>query len=206
MIGINGKKPSLKKQNLSIAKRDRGRGMQNDLEKNPIMNFKYLNLSQKKQLLKKIGEDAYDNERIYHGCCRSVIGALQSNFHLKDGGIIQAATSLGGGVARTGEACGALLGGLMGIGLIYASDELDDSRTSHAYQETMEKAKRFSDMFKKEFGALRCHDVQINLFGRCYDLTNPIMIQKFRESDHIKCEDIVARKAAQLAAEVILEL
>jgi len=167
--------------------------------------LKELSVEEKEQLICEIEQSASDNERIYHGCCRSVLNALQLHLGLENNAVFRAATALGGGVARTGEACGALLGGLMAIGLVYSSEIIEDSRTSPAYQETMKRGARLCDRFKKEFDALRCFDVQRTLFGRHYDLRNPEDVQVFRESDHTKCEDIVARKAARLATEVILE-
>lgn len=167
--------------------------------------LKELGVEAKKDLVIKIEQTACENERIYHGCCRSVLNALQVHLGFENNAVIKAATALGGGVSRTGEACGALLGGLMAIGLVYASDTLDDSRTSLAYQETMNRGAKLCDKFKKEFGGLRCHDVQRTVLGRHYDLRNPEDVKQFRESAHTHCENIVDRKSAGLAAEVILE-
>ena len=37
------------------------------------------------------------------------------------------ATALGGGVAGQGEVCGALMGGILGIGLVYGRDRAEDT-------------------------------------------------------------------------------
>jgi len=95
-----------------------------------------------------------------------VLCALQTQLGLESSAVMKAATALGGGVGRTGEVCGGLLGGFMATGLVYASGGLDDARTSPAYQETMTPAMKLTDRFKKEFGGLRCHDVHRGLCGR----------------------------------------
>jgi len=171
-----------------------------------VERLKELSVGLKDELIADIEQTAFDNERVYRGCGRSVLCALQTHLGLESSAVIKAATALGGGVGRTGEVCGALLGGLMAIGLVYASDRLDDARTSPAYQETTTRAMKLTDRFRKEFGGLRCRDVHRGLFGRHYDLRNPEDVQEFRKSDYTKCEDVVCRNAARLAAEVILEL
>ena len=168
-----------------------------------------LDVDEKKELIGTIGQTACDNERIYHGCARSTLNALQVHLGLEPeavSALVKAAALIGGGVAQTGESCGALLAGLMAIGLVYETGKMEDSRTCPAHQEALSHGITFSDRFKSEFGALRCHDVQKGLFGRYYDLRNPEDSAKFRESDHTKCEDVVCRRVSQLAAEVILEL
>ena len=170
-----------------------------------VEKLRALDRKDKEKLVIRIEQAACDNENVYHGCCRSVLHALQVHFGLENIAVVRAATALGGGVARTGEVCGALLAGLMAIGLVYASDSLDDSRTSPAYHETLERGARLSDRFNKKFGGLRCHDVQKILFGRHYDLRIPADVQQFRKSAHFTCENEVCRKAARMAAEVIME-
>lgn len=170
-----------------------------------VVRLSKVNKQEKMQLLKKIEESAGYHEKVYHGCCRSVLKALQSHLGLENDEVIKAATALGGGVARTGESCGGLLGGLMAIGLVYASGSLDNSRTSPAYKETMDSAMRLCDRFKKELGGTRCYEVQERIFGRHYDLRNPVDIKEFRESAHTKCEVLVAGLSARLAAEVIFD-
>lgn len=168
-------------------------------------SLKLINKEEKMQLLKKIEESATYHEKVYHGCCRSVLSAIQIHLGLENDEVVKAATALGGGVARTGESCGGLLGGLMAIGLVYASGRLDNSRTSPAYKQTMDSALRLCDRFKKEFGGTRCFEVQEKIFGRHYDLRNPVDLKAFRESAHKKCETLVAGLSARLAAEVILD-
>ena len=50
----------------------------------------------REKIIEAIGEAARINERDYHGCCRSVLQALQVNLGLKDAAVIKSATALGG--------------------------------------------------------------------------------------------------------------
>jgi len=164
-----------------------------------------LDSQQKDELLKNIGESAHVFERDYRGCSRCVLHALQIHLGLSDGEVLKAATALGGGVARTGETCGALIGGMMAIGLAFALPEMDDSRASPPYMETVKRSMELTDRFKKEFGGTRCYQVQESLLGRHFNLRDTEDVAEFRKSGHQICEDKVVRQAAMLAAEVILE-
>jgi C_GCAxxG_C_C family probable redox protein len=66
------------------------------------------------------------------------------------------AAGLGGGLARHGEACGALTGGVLAIGLIYGAD---GPETSEAKDALYAKAGQFVRRFAEANGALRCRDL-----------------------------------------------
>jgi C_GCAxxG_C_C family probable redox protein len=81
-------------------------------------------------LMTKIGEKAYVYERTYHGCSQCVLAALQESLGVGSQDSFKAATALAGGIARMGSTCGALVGGIMGIGLAFGREVLEDSTTS----------------------------------------------------------------------------
>lgn len=161
----------------------------------------------KEKLIEKIEQTACEYEKTYAGCSRCVLAALQLHLRLKNGDSVRASTVLGGGVARTGEVCGALIGGLMGIGLIYGPDKLNIAKGSSLYEEAMERAGKLCDRFEKEFGSLRCRDIWERLFGRYWNLRDREVQKKLSSMPelHEKCASLVVGKAARLAADVILE-
>jgi len=63
--------------------------------------------------------------------------------------VIKASTALSTGVTRMGETCGALIGGVMGIGLVVGSEKLEDHQ---AYETTMEYSNKLCNQFKKRYG------------------------------------------------------
>lgn len=104
-----------------------------------------------------------------------------------------------------GETCGALMGGLMAIGLTYGREKLEDNSLCPGYGKAMELSMELCRQFREAMGSTRCWDIHRSLFGRVYDLSNPKEREEFRKSpDHEKCPE-VARKAAELAAETILK-
>ena len=66
------------------------------------------------------------------------------------------AAGMGGGLARSGEACGALTGGVLAIGLAYGEDEPGSAEAKEAlYARTCQ----FVERFAASNGALRCRDL-----------------------------------------------
>ena len=88
--------------------------------------------SPKEELLDRIEETARNYERDYHGCSRCVLLSLQKHLNLGNDLTFQASTPLAGGVAMRGETCGALLGGLLAVGLVTASKEIEDEAIAQA--------------------------------------------------------------------------
>ena len=102
------------------------------------------------------------------------------------------ATVFGGGMARTGEVCGAVIGALMCIGIRHGREEPTQS-DAEGYALTQQFLRRFRD----EMGSIQCRE----LTG--IDLSTPEGLQEFRSSD-VPLE--VCLPAAGLAYSLVLEL
>ena len=76
-------------------------------------------------LIRKIGDLAHYYELVYHGCSQAVLKALQDSLRIGDNLTYKAASAFAAGIARMGEICGALIGGIMAISLAYGRDKLD---------------------------------------------------------------------------------
>lgn len=130
------------------------------------------------------------------------------NLGIEDMATFKASTALSGGLARTGKsACGALSGGTMAIGLVYGRDKLEKATDSAAYQETVRLAGMLCDRFEKEFGSIKCQDVQLKIYGKTWNMRDPNMFEDLKAtmSKEQKCADVV-EKTARFAAEIILGL
>lgn len=157
------------------------------------------------ELIEKIERDAHSYEKIYHGCSQCVLKALQEHLQLGNGEAFKAASALAGGIARMGETCGALTGGILAVGLAYGREKLEDTAYSQAYAMAMELSIDLYRRFEKEFGSTKCWDIQKSLFGRAFDFKKPGEREEFvRAGGYEKCPEVV-KKAARLAAEAILK-
>jgi C_GCAxxG_C_C family probable redox protein len=163
---------------------------------------------------KEVGRRALEYDK-FSGCSQSVLLALQEAFGIGDQLSFKAATTLSGGVARRGETCGALLGGLLALGLVRGREDMRDTQ---AYRDAMVPANDVVDEFKarlqREFGFKKplestiCRDIQRSIYGRGYDLSKPEDYKAFLDAGghgDLGCPKVCA-VAAEVAAEKIQAL
>lgn len=160
---------------------------------------------EKVRLLRRIEQEARDNEVFYWGCSQAVLGALQHHLDLGDGGAFKAASALAGGLVGRQEACGALLGGIMAIGLAYGRATFEPgkiSREQPAFVEALLRSRSLCRIFKEQFGYLRCSDIRAAVRGPDYkEYVRFDTIEAIE--DHAKCGEVTG-PAARMAAEIIL--
>ena len=102
------------------------------------------------------------------------------------------ATPFGGGIGRSGSVCGAVVGGLMALGLKFGRTQPQESNAS-AYARAQELYRRF----RQEMGSAICYE----LTG--FDLTTPDGYRQFRASD---VPTRVCRRAVTTATRLAAEL
>jgi len=157
----------------------------------------------KEELLDKIEKAAQSYEGNYHGCSRCVLLALQEHLNLGDGLTFQASTPFAGGIAMRGETCGALLGGLLAVGLATASKEIEDEAALFG---TMAAGFRYARRFVKAIGNSICRDIMEARLGCFFNIADPKEYEQFKEAGgYTECPKVVG-EASRLAAEFILEL
>jgi len=177
-----------------------------------IEKIRSMSPEEQEGVIHKIEQNAYEYERFYGGCGRSALRALQEGFGIGDGEVFKAATPFSGG-AHNNELCGALVGAIMAIGLVYASGEFEQGKDedrplavkSPVYERAGEQANKLCDLFREEFGGLKCRDVMQKLHGKVWNIQVREERAEFVQPRlHDTCGE-VAKKAARFAAEVILE-
>jgi C_GCAxxG_C_C family probable redox protein len=156
----------------------------------------------REELLNKIEKTAHDYEKEFHGCSRCVFKALQEYLDLGDGISLKSSTPLAAGVAMRGETCGALLGGLLAVGIITAQEDLKDS---NALNTSLAAGFRLARKVEKEFGTTNCTKIQTERLGRFYSLADPEQYKAFIEAGgYVECPKVVG-KIARMTAEFILD-
>jgi C_GCAxxG_C_C family probable redox protein len=162
----------------------------------------------KAKTLDRVAKAAYDNNRAYEGCARCVLHALQTHLNITDDqraftAAFKSSTALSAGVARKGETCGALIGALMAIGLEKGTESLGDFE---GYVDTMGAASCVFDRFKEKYGAVKCFEIQEQLFGRRIDFFKEEEAEWWYRNEGLdKCPGVCA-VAARLAAEEIFKV
>ena len=146
-------------------------------------------------------------------CAQSPFAALHQEFGL-EGDInilIKAATFMPGLVSRK-ETCGAVIGCLMALGLVYGSDHMQAPKLGTKEMDKLFEFKRrawtFCEKFKQEFGSTSCGDIRPKIMGPeyyNYDGLDPKWRQKFlSDGGATKCR-VPPVTAAKIAAELILK-
>ena len=97
------------------------------------------------------------------------------------------ATPFGGGVARFGTICGALVGGAMALGFCYGRTRAEEKEKR---EKTYAKVQEMLREFQKDFKTIQCHElIQLNLM-------DPADRQKFQDRKLIqRCSQFVAQTA-----------
>ena len=169
-----------------------------------------LSRSSKDEILARVTRKAGDYEELSVNCAQGTLSALQEEFSLGGGkDVLKAATFMPGIMSRK-ETCGAVIGGLMALGLAYGRDRLYDPEwgTPEANEvmfRLRKKVWRFCEAFKREFGSTMCGDIRPKIMGRDYDTMDSEERRKFLEDGGAKECRVPPEKAARIAAEILLE-
>jgi C_GCAxxG_C_C family probable redox protein len=123
-----------------------------------------------------------------------VFTAFASEFGLSDEMALRIAAPFGGGMARTGKTCGAVTGGLMGLGLKYGFTAPDGKDAMY------EIAQEFMRHFEERHGSLACRE----LIG--FDISTPETRARAQQAGVFTtvCPFLV-RDAAEIAQAMLAE-
>ncbi len=86
-------------------------------------------------------------------CAQSVFAAFAVRLGMNESTMLKMASPFGGGVARRGQVCGAVSGGLLALGLARGAD--DPSGKEAAYQ----LGQQFLTRFESRHGSILCRDL-----------------------------------------------
>jgi C_GCAxxG_C_C family probable redox protein len=136
-----------------------------------------------------------------HHCAQASFLALDDVFGFGQPGVLKALTPLPG-IAERGETCGAVVGSLMALGLVFGRDQLEDW---NAWRASLVPARIFCDRFEAQFGSTQCGDIVERLVGRRLNLYDPNELAQFQVAGATQLTSQVVRKAVRVAAELILD-
>lgn len=152
-------------------------------------------------MLDQLEKKAGDYLEQFGSCAQATLLALQDGFDFRDSQTLRAATAMPG-IALRGETCGAVAGALMALGIAFGREEPEDYQ---ALERTLAAARSLCRRFEKEFGSCMCTAVQVHLFGRSFDLVDPVEMEEFVEAGAVKKCRTPVEKAARTAGEIILD-
>jgi len=139
-------------------------------------------------------EDAVATMLAGYNCAQAVLSAMGPTLGLDRETCLRLTAALGGGLARSGNACGAVTGALLAIGLARAGAEPTPESKEQAYG----PAGDFLARWREHHGSLVCRDL-----AGC-DVSTPEGLAFFREHDvHDTTCAALVRDAVELVDEVL---
>lgn len=126
-------------------------------------------------------------------CAQSVAAPFAADFGLEPAVLLRVAAAFGGGVARSGDTCGAVSGALMVIGLRYGASQPDPA----AKERTYERSQEFLARFRERNGAVHCRA----LLG--YDFAVPEDRQTIKD---LKLTHTICPRLVESAIEILEEM
>jgi C_GCAxxG_C_C family probable redox protein len=143
-----------------------------------------------KLILDELDEKVAKYLLVSRNCAQTSFLALQEQFELENGAILKALTSFPG-IALRGETCGAVIGSLMALGLVFGRDDLDDQA---GFSASLISAGEFCHRFEKELCSTMCGDILESEFGKRYDLTDPLQVAEWQAAGSLdKCTAVVRK-------------
>jgi len=163
-------------------------------------------MESKQRLLEKAYDLAFKYEAERGSCPQCVLAAIKETLDIGDEATIKSADALAGGTAlSTKGTCGALVGGLLAISSIVGR-EYDDFNEGKKKRRVFKFSQQLYDKFLDEYGSPLCCDIHQKLFGRTFDLMNPIDYREFEKAGaHVDKCPVVSGNVAKWTAEIILD-
>ena len=157
----------------------------------------------RKQILDRVQRRAEEYNFLAHNCARGTALAIMEEFGLGNMEIIKALSPFPG-FGATGWMCGGVTGGLIGLGLYFGSEDVQDYDAVGA---TMMAARKFMPRFEEQVGAHVCPKLQENVvFERYMDPgASPENMEAFAEAKGFEKCSLLTGIGARLAAEIIIE-
>jgi C_GCAxxG_C_C family probable redox protein len=149
--------------------------------------------------LDKLAKAARDTLSRCGNCAQTSFAVLQEAFDLEGGPILKALTAFPG-IALRGETCGAVVGSLMALGLVYGRDDLDDWQ---AYISSLPSARRFCRRFQEQNGSTACEHILEAKLGRSFNLADPAQSVEYVNAGGPEACAQVITGAVHIAGELI---
>jgi len=89
-------------------------------------------------------------------CAQAVFSTFAPGLGLEEGKAAKVASAFGGGMARKGDACGAVTGAFMALGLKFGSSRPEDKEIK---EKSYEIAREFVRRFTERSGTIVCRDL-----------------------------------------------
>jgi C_GCAxxG_C_C family probable redox protein len=135
---------------------------------------------------------AYDYDFKCHGCSQAVVQCFLDIFEEDNAPLFMAASPFAAGMSMTGNNCGALIGGLMILGVVFGRRRMADGM--EGIIDGIRPSRRLVRQFQKRFGTLDCSGITQT------DLADPVKADAYFAGGGLdRCAGVTGETAAFVA-------
>ncbi len=146
----------------------------------------------KEAFAEEVKKTTFDTEMQCHGCGQVLVHSFVKALKIDDSDLITASSPFFGGMALTGNTCGALLGGLMVLGLIYGRKDV--SEEVPGLIKGVKPLRKFIQFFGEQNKNMNCRDITGT------DLADPQKAEAYFAAGGLaRCAGILAQVAGYVA-------
>ena len=139
-----------------------------------------------------VRKKAYDYDFNCHGCSQAVVQSFLDVFEEDNAPLFMAASPFAAGMSMTGNNCGALIGGLMVLGVVFGRRSMDEGMAGII--DGIRPARRLVKHFQSHFGKLNCRDLTQT------DLADPVKADAYFAGGGLEtCAGVTGEVAAFVA-------
>lgn len=99
----------------------------------------------------------FSTEVQYHGCAQVVVQTFLDVFEMENVQLSMASSHFAAGIALTGNNCGALIGGIMVLGLVFGRDDITNGM--QAIVEGIRPTRKLVKYFEQKYSKLNCREI-----------------------------------------------
>jgi C_GCAxxG_C_C family probable redox protein len=146
----------------------------------------------KAEFVEAVRKRAYDYDFKCHGCSQAVVQTFMDVFEEENTLLFMAASPFAAGMSLTGNNCGALIGGLMILGVVFGRRSMADGM--EGIIDGIRPARRLVKHFQKRYSNLNCLEITQT------DLADPVKADAYFAGGGLdKCAGVTGEVAAFVA-------
>ena len=136
---------------------------------------------------------AYEYEKIFEGCSQPLLLALFELLNIENDMMLKAVSGFAGGISRMKSTCGALLTGVLILGIKYGREKMDLESFENLLK-SYNPVQRLFRWFQEEFGSTNCFEITRT------DLSNPIERNEWITSGRVEfCNQLIGKTAEKVS-------
>jgi C_GCAxxG_C_C family probable redox protein len=144
------------------------------------------------EFVEGVRKRAYDYDFNCHGCSQAVVQCFLDVFEEDNAALFMAASPFAAGMSMTGNNCGALIGGLMVLGVFFGRRSMGDGM--EGILEGIRPARKLVKHFQGRFGTVNCRDLTQT------DLADPVKADAYFNGGGLEeCAGVTGEVAAFVA-------